>query len=548
MRLLFLFLLCLIPSNFALCPVAARELAVPAIVEPGVAEMVRIAVETRPGKGEVFVSTEPAIGYWTQLSERIARDVAFAATNTSACDVFLRIFAPAEVSHVDGPSGGAAITLMLLAALRGETLRPDFSITGTIERDGSIGPVGEIPAKAEAAARAGRAVFLVPKTSYEEKLALLVIGKVYKIAIGEVSTISEAYDIAVRKAEPEEISLEIAEKVEYAKSRINHTNVGYFRAIAQQMVEQVGREAIDSEAEHFISRVKNAQRALETGHVYTAANDAFILKIDIAYINYTDANYGAQKSETKKCIANYFPEKITFEHFELNGAADMRWIWAKEKLKEVERAERGATRLVAKLEAFRELLTARYWCEAAHLMKVSGGSAIDARTLEKIKALASESVERAAKAARGREDAYIKSHLTTARRALDEGLYIAALIDAAYVTAAVRAVEETIPKVDPRTYVFLWPQLYADHGSTIEDERAAGRLYALAEDVERSLLAIEELLAEAEVVTPTPTTPVANVTNVTVFEERIPGISVVEVVAIIVLSVIIIGLILKRRE
>src|SRR5262249_43492100 len=48
---------------------------------------------------------------------------------------------------IQGPSASAALTVALLAALRREPLRPEVVMTGTINPDGTIGPVSGVPAK-----------------------------------------------------------------------------------------------------------------------------------------------------------------------------------------------------------------------------------------------------------------------------------------------------------------------------------------------------------------------------------------------------------------
>lgn len=68
----------------------------------------------------------------------------------------------AEASLIGGPSAGAAITLATISALEEKPLKYDVMITGSINHDGSIGPVGEITAKAQAAKDNGAVLFLVP--------------------------------------------------------------------------------------------------------------------------------------------------------------------------------------------------------------------------------------------------------------------------------------------------------------------------------------------------------------------------------------------------
>jgi len=63
---------------------------------------------------------------------------------------------------IDGPSAGALLTIGVLSAVLGDTLRDDVTMTGTINPDGMIGPVGGIPYKLEGAAKAGMKRVLIP--------------------------------------------------------------------------------------------------------------------------------------------------------------------------------------------------------------------------------------------------------------------------------------------------------------------------------------------------------------------------------------------------
>ncbi|MEM1295435.1 MAG: S16 family serine protease [Verrucomicrobiota bacterium] len=57
--------------------------------------------------------------------------------------------------HIDGPSAGMLTTVAMLAALRGETVRSDTTMTGTINPDGTAGVVGGIVHKMEGAKNSG---------------------------------------------------------------------------------------------------------------------------------------------------------------------------------------------------------------------------------------------------------------------------------------------------------------------------------------------------------------------------------------------------------
>lgn len=75
-----------------------------------------------------------------------------------------------ETDDVGGPSAGLAFTLALIDLLSPGELTGGkvVAVTGTIELDGTVGPVGGVRQKAQAAIRRGAEVFLVPPHEEEE--------------------------------------------------------------------------------------------------------------------------------------------------------------------------------------------------------------------------------------------------------------------------------------------------------------------------------------------------------------------------------------------
>ncbi len=57
--------------------------------------------------------------------------------------------------HIDGPSAGMLTTVAMLASIRGDKLKKNSTMTGTINPDGTAGTVGGIPQKMEGALKSG---------------------------------------------------------------------------------------------------------------------------------------------------------------------------------------------------------------------------------------------------------------------------------------------------------------------------------------------------------------------------------------------------------
>ncbi len=140
------------------------EIFLPAVSSQGKGVVTPLIVEVKPGDGKVLVNINQLL-FWvdTQQSIQIAKRVAEKYTKIDLSKYDLIYTIETNASLVEGPSAGAAITIATIAALLNKSLNKSVMITGTINPDGSIGPVGGIMAKASAAKDIGAKLFLVPK-------------------------------------------------------------------------------------------------------------------------------------------------------------------------------------------------------------------------------------------------------------------------------------------------------------------------------------------------------------------------------------------------
>ncbi len=102
--------------------------------------------------------------------------------------------------YVDGPSAGGLMTSAVVAALLGDAIEKDVTMTGTINPDGTIGPVGGIAQKIDGVKKAKKTRMLIPAgLRYESDAAtgnevdLVEKGRAAGIKVIEVGTIYEAY-------------------------------------------------------------------------------------------------------------------------------------------------------------------------------------------------------------------------------------------------------------------------------------------------------------------------------------------------------------------
>jgi uncharacterized protein len=101
---------------------------------------------------------------------------------------------------IDGPSAGMLVTATMLALIKGERVREDSTMTGTINPDGTAGPVGGIPQKIEGAKASGKKRFGFPigtQRAFDMKTGKTVDVVAYGDKLGvetkEIKNLYEAY-------------------------------------------------------------------------------------------------------------------------------------------------------------------------------------------------------------------------------------------------------------------------------------------------------------------------------------------------------------------
>jgi uncharacterized protein len=129
--------------------------------------VMNIKVDIRDGTGLVLVNTQTPTGVDFQTSAKTAVKVAekYTGTSLSDKDVIFSISSKNEneLQAVDGPSAGMAMTVLLVIEIQNKPINDKILLTGTIQPDGSLGSVGGVPQKAEAAGKYGAKTFIVPK-------------------------------------------------------------------------------------------------------------------------------------------------------------------------------------------------------------------------------------------------------------------------------------------------------------------------------------------------------------------------------------------------
>lgn len=126
--------------------------------------LIKFKLAVKPGNGNIFIAISPHVGVDLQTSLEMAREAAgkYLGINLSTYDIYLVIEAPSEVGMVDGPSAGLMLTLAIVSAFEGIDIS-NICVTGAIDANGNVYPVGGIIEKAIACVNGGMEKLIIPK-------------------------------------------------------------------------------------------------------------------------------------------------------------------------------------------------------------------------------------------------------------------------------------------------------------------------------------------------------------------------------------------------
>lgn len=183
-------------------------------VEGGTADIsVRVAPNKQPG-ASVGVIEEFSGGTGNQW-RTASWLAAFNASRAAGGSLIDHEYLVRAGGHIDGPSAGMLMTATMLALLRGSSPLPGTTMTGTINPDGSAGPVGGIVQKMQGAKESGITRFGFPlgarnhtDLSNMRQVDLAAVGKELGLEVREIDDLDEAYEFLTgdRLERPQPIS------------------------------------------------------------------------------------------------------------------------------------------------------------------------------------------------------------------------------------------------------------------------------------------------------------------------------------------------------
>lgn len=292
----------------------------------GVISTITVTIQSN-GSGRVFVDTLPLAQVDMQGSARLAVKVASALVendknsdvNPDEFDYFFVIRTSAPV--IGGPSAGAMMTVATIALLENWSLDKKTVMTGMINPDGSIGPIGGIPQKIDAANSVGATRFLIPKGqgTYTEIEGFKIITRNvadyamenYGMTVIEVAEINEAvqnytgYSFSFEESDSEITTEDYIESMKPLATRLlDEANQTYNNASIKFENTDIPNSFPNYYKNTVEERLQNAKTSLEDSEdwyniklYYTSTSKSFQSLISSRFVTYVCDYYDSEDQE-----------------------------------------------------------------------------------------------------------------------------------------------------------------------------------------------------------------------------------------------------------
>lgn len=331
-------------------------------------------IELRAGTGRVFLDTYPLTKIDTQISTRFAKEIACKHYHLD-CDNYDFIYTiKAKSNIIGGPSAGAAISALTAIAMLDLSYREDVALTGTINSGATIGPVGGLKEKLEAASTAHLQKVLIPTGTSEQKPLILPAVKLegenitinadlpfsnssnhtfnlltygeknLSLEVVEVSDLDEAlFQLTGRKLNAEVVAVEIDPGYQKIMQTLQQTLCQRNAKIQEEMT-QAGLVLDDNVTQNINDKNNLAENATKQEDYYSAASYCFGNNILLKFQYY---NLSQARMENINTLFSQLAQKTN----ELSKAVDQERITTltdlqalmivKERLNEVQQQIKG---------------------------------------------------------------------------------------------------------------------------------------------------------------------------------------------------------------
>ncbi len=283
--------------------------------------------------------------------------------------------------RIAGPSAGAAFAVLIMAAVLGDKINHNLSMTGALSGDGGVEGVSGLVIKANATKQYGLSEIVAPYNILSPPIYEKV--KELNITVKPVANILEAYYEAtgrrITASTTAKVPLPIAEEFQsYAYKVIDKIKSMERKVIDEAVSAGAEFKLVNSTRSYIKKQVSRALQALSEGAFYSAASLAFT-----AYVNLTSLEKYAELlkgNTTVRDEVNRLKEELNklnktllnatyscLGDFEVISAAWYRYYDAYRALKNIGKSSSvlATAQLIAYIDA--RISTAKYWYSLRNL-------------------------------------------------------------------------------------------------------------------------------------------------------------------------------------
>ncbi len=286
--------------------------------QTGVGVPALLTLTVTNGSGQVFLGSTPLSDQQTQAQATVSVDVACQLVNINCNKYNFYYYITSSSSQVGGPSAGAAFTVAAMAILTGKSLNSQVAMTGTANPDGSMGIVGDVAAKSQAAADQGIKIFLYPANEPSAdnmtQAALAYDENLGEVAI-PVSSIYEAYQYFTGYNITPILNYSIVTPLYNSVMKVTYSE---FSAYQQSLYNQViAQNSTNTTVQNLLSYAQSAmsyQNTLATeGNYYVAASNIVNSSAALMYA-YTLEKLGASQNPMQTLSTMISAENVSIQN------------------------------------------------------------------------------------------------------------------------------------------------------------------------------------------------------------------------------------------
>jgi uncharacterized protein len=277
-----------------------------------------------PGSGHVYVETFPLAEIDLQASTRVAAIIASTVANVSfwSCNFYASIRSDSPI--VGGPSASGVTAVAFAAALLRLPINESVVMTGMIMPDGSIGPVGGVYYKLQAAISRGARMFLVPYGQTTDIVYTVVAQRVGPLTV--YRTVSQTVNLTSYGASHGVVVKPVANIYEalsiFTGGLFSYSIGGYGEAVAAiyNSVAPSLKSGIDNMKKE-VSNVVNSsktieQRALSTSYAYSLSQ--LLHDIDNGISSYTSLGRDLEAQSQLYSAASAYFQALIYAYWRLH--------------------------------------------------------------------------------------------------------------------------------------------------------------------------------------------------------------------------------------